>query len=103
MKEDITIIGVKITTIIAGFIGALISLSFSKEKYKSTKSMLIRNFIKLSGGTSCAVFVTPLALSYQGLPQEMDNALSFIIGIIGMNIASWLYSKTQKGWNFSDK
>ena len=103
MKDELTILGVKITTLIAGFIGALISLSFYKEPYKSKKEHFFRNTIKLLGGTACATFVTPLALVYHELPQELESALSFIIGIIGMNLASWLFQKTQKGWKFSDK
>ena len=100
MKEETesTLLGIKISTMIAGFIGALISLSFSDEKHESRIDNIKRSLIKLLGGTACASFVAPLALSYYKFSQELESAASFIVGIIGMNLAAWLYRKTKTGW-----
>lgn len=103
MKEDITFLGIKISTLVAGFIGALISLSFSEPKLQSAKQAFTKGAVKLLGGTACASFVAPLALSYYKFSPELESAASFIIGIIGMNLAAWLHTKTKKGWFSSAK
>ena len=94
-QQDLMIFGVKVASLIGGAIGSLIGMSFSEEKYESKLEGVVKSFIKFIGGIAAAVYVTPLIGYYKDFPQELDNAVSFVIGIVGMNVASIIYNKSK--------
>ncbi len=94
-QQDLMIFGIKVASLIGGAIGSLIGMSFSEEKYESKLEAFVKSFIKFIGGIGAAVYVTPLIGYYKGFPKELDNAVSFVIGIVGMNVASIIYNKSK--------
>ena len=73
-----TIIGVKYSALIAGFLGAAVSLSYTKEL---TKPQMLGS---VAVGTITAVYGAPLAMHYLGLSETMERAISFFIGLVAM-------------------
>jgi uncharacterized membrane protein YfcA len=94
-QEDLMFLGMKVASLIGGAIGSLIGMSFSDEKYENRLEALVKSSIKFIGGIAAAVYVTPLIGYYRDLPKEFDNAVSFVIGIVGMNVASIFYNKSK--------
>lgn len=73
-----SLIGVKYSTLIAGFLGAAVSLSYTKEL---TRAQMLG---AVAVGTATAVYGAPLALHYLGLPEQFERPVSFFIGLIAM-------------------
>lgn len=73
-----SLLGVKEATLIAGFIGAVVSLSYSRPL--SRAQMLGAVLV----GTATAVYGAPLALHYLGLPEAMERPVSFFLGVAAM-------------------
>ena len=72
--------GVKLSVIIAGFIGSVISLSFVRQL---TRMQMVA---AVGTGTFTANYLTPLATHYAGLTIDMESGAAFLIGIMAMNI-----------------
>ncbi len=84
------ILGLKVSTLSAGFIGGLISLA-SQEKtsfIKSTISTLV--------GTVCAAYFTPVITSYLSLEMNTENATAFVIGLTAMKIVETIMTVADK-------
>lgn len=66
----------------AGFAGAVLSLTFLHGLTRKQASAAIFT------GFLSAVFTTPLAVGYFGLPHDADsqNGVAFLIGLLAMNI-----------------
>jgi fructose-specific phosphotransferase system IIC component len=76
-------LGVKKAGLIAGFIGALISLKFLTE----TKTWPARVIMALCG-TLCAAYVAPGVAEYFKWSDRVEGALTFAIGLFGMTFAN---------------
>lgn len=85
------IIGTKISAIIAGFIGAIVSLRMIRDL---TPMMAITTII---GGTACAAYLTPLVVVYAGLSgTELESALAFLTGFCGMNALAGIFKISER-------
>lgn len=71
-------IGVKYSTLFAAFLGAAVSLSYTKEL---TRSQMLGAVVV---GTAVAVYGAPLALHYSGLTESLERPVSFFIGLCAM-------------------
>ena len=81
MSVDIqSAVGVKLASLLAGFAGAVVSLSFVK---RLSRGYMLTSVIV---GTISAGYLTPLGLAYFHLPAEIQNGLAFIVGLTAMNI-----------------
>jgi len=67
-------------TFVAGFLGALIQLSFAPKQTFFTAAT------KVGIGTIAAIYVTPVALRYFGWPEPMQGGVAFLIGLFAMNM-----------------
>lgn len=76
------ILGVKKIGLIAGFIGAMISLQFVTE----AKTWPARILMALCG-TMCAAYITPGIADYLSASERVESALAFAIGLFGMTAA----------------
>lgn len=78
------IFGVKFASVIAGFAGSVVSLSFVKEM--TPKQMGSAVII----GTVTAAYVTPLVAGYLsqylGKDNAIDGGVAFLVGLCAMNI-----------------
>lgn len=75
--------GVRIASLIAGFAGSVVALSFLEQM------TLWRALISVISGTACAAYVTPLAveLVHSHVPEvsmASENAVAFLIGLTAM-------------------
>lgn len=70
--------GVKVATLVGGFIGAAVSLSYTKEL---TRGQVITAVL---AGSAVAVSAAPLALHYLGLSDPMERFLAFFGGLVAM-------------------
>ncbi|HHW2988538.1 TPA: peptidase M48, Ste24p [Pseudomonas aeruginosa] len=72
----------KYSVAIAGFAGAILSLSFLRGLTRKQAGAAV-----LTGFLS-SIFTTPLAVAYFGLPvdAESKNGVAFLIGLLAMNI-----------------
>lgn len=91
-------IGLKWLTLIAGFLGAVISLKFIDGlSVKQRASTVI-------AGTIIAAYCTPLTVELLGLSTKLEGAIAFLGGLFGMSIAGaaitaipeWVAAAKQK-------
>ena len=73
-------LGVKMATLVAGFAGGVVSLSYVRELSKA------QAFMAVITGSLFAGYATPVANHYFALPGELENGVAFIIGLTAMNI-----------------
>ncbi|MDP3327224.1 hypothetical protein [Parvibaculum sp.] len=74
------VIGVRWATLLAGFMGAVVSLSFVKEL---TRMQMVG---AVAIGTVTAGYLTPAVLAYFHLPSEVQNGAAFLTGLTAMNL-----------------
>lgn len=74
-----TFYGVKLAVLIAGFMGAVVSLSFVRGM---TRKQII---LALVVGVVCANYATPIVVYYLGLPQQIELGAAFFVGLTAMN------------------
>jgi fructose-specific phosphotransferase system IIC component len=79
LDQIATVLGVKKAGLIAGFIGALISLRFIAE----ATTWPSRIFMALAG-TMAAAYLTPGIAEYLGAGERVESALAFCLGLFGM-------------------
>jgi len=72
--------GVKMASLIAGFAGGVVSLSYLREL--SNPQM----FLAVLVGALTAGYITPLALYYTSFPESLENGAAFLIGLTSMNL-----------------
>ena len=81
MTEPITgFLGLKYTTLLGGFLGALVSLSFVTE---------LGLWARLSAvltGTATAAYVTPVIAVYWAMTPAAENGVGFLLGLTSMNL-----------------
>ncbi len=84
--QNAGIVGVTFASMVIGFIGAVLGVSYVPEMSK--KQM----FAALLAGLCCAAFITPVATHWYAIyfaaptPQFLENGAAFLLGISGMYI-----------------
>lgn len=76
----------------AGFAGAILSLTFLRGLTRKEA------FWAVVTGFASAIFTTPLAVHYFGLPVDGDtqNGVAFLIGLLAMNVIPGLKALAGK-------
>lgn len=90
-SEDIfTQLGLKISTLIAGLVGGLISLSYQKQMkwYKAVAIIIV-------GGITAA-YTTPLLVTLFSMGQPLEHSLAFIMGLLGMRLTTAIIVGIEK-------
>jgi len=91
MIEMEQLIGTKISAIVAGFVGGVVSLAMIRDL---TPKVAITTVI---GGTACATYLTPLIIDYFQLGgSNLVHPLSFLTGICGMNIVAGVHKISER-------
>lgn len=76
-----TIGAVKLSTLVAGFAGGVVSLAFIKglNRWQAATAVIV--------GVATAYYLTPVAaISLHIAQPDIRDGLSFLIGLLGMNI-----------------
>ena len=73
-------LGVKVASVVAGFAGGVVSLSYLKPL---TKSQML---LAVATGALIAGYITPAVLHYITFPSELENGIAFLVGLTAMNI-----------------
>lgn len=86
-----SVLGVKVTALIAGFVGGIVSLAMIRDL---TPKIAVTTVI---GGTACAAYLTPLIVEYLNLGgSNLENALAFLTGVCGMNGVAGVFKISQR-------
>ncbi len=79
-----------IPILVAGFIGSTLSLSLSRNITP------LWAFMTVIAGTVSAMSLTPLAMKYADFGRGSQDALAFIIGVMGMNALVGVYKFSER-------
>ena len=74
-------LGIKPLTVIAGFVGSVVSLKFINglSKWQSVTTV--------AAGTLVAAYCTPITVELLNLSPRLEAAIAFLGGLFGMSIA----------------
>lgn len=81
--------GIKLSVVIAGFLGGIISLTFVQRLTRFQMATAVGT------GTITTHYLTPLAMYYAGVTDQMESGFAFLIGIMAMNIIPGLLKLSQ--------
>lgn len=91
LEQLAAVLGVKKAGLVAGFIGALVSLRFVRE----ADTWPARCFMALAG-TMAAAYLTPGLAEYLGASERVESALAFGFGLFGMTVAGAIVSALRE-------
>lgn len=83
-------LGLKAGTVVAGFVGGVVSLSMLRDLTP------MRAVGTVVGGTACAAYLTPIVLEYTGLSGTSEHALAFFLGVCGMNGVAGVFKISER-------
>lgn len=75
-----TTLGIKYAAAIAGFIGALVTLSFLGTLTR------LQAFSAVFTGSACAFYLTPIVMLYWSIPSTVIGGVGFLIGMTSLHI-----------------
>ena len=91
------ILGIKYATVLGGFLGAIVSLSFVTELGWAARVSAVVT------GTATAAYATPVIVTYWAIGPAAENGIGFLLGLTSMNLvpalltaAAWLRSNVGK-------
>ncbi|MCH2165925.1 MAG: hypothetical protein MK098_14960 [Marinovum sp.] len=85
-----TYLGIKLSAVLAGLIGGIVSLSFIRNL-----TPLKAVFATLTGAASAA-YITPLIVNGFELGHELEHAVAFLTGLLGMNILAGIFKLSER-------
>ena len=93
-NETITTdLGIKLTSLVAGFAGGIVSLAFLQGLTRK------QSVLAVVVGCLTAVYLTPVAVWWLNLSPQMENGTSFLLGLSAMNIIPiiklWISSRAK--------
>ena len=83
MQDQIPpVLGIKLATLVAGFAGGVVSLSYVK------RLSTIQSVSAVISGMLSAAYLTPAAIMYLDIATRpgLENGVAFFIGLTGMHI-----------------
>lgn len=83
ISHESAIFGIKLGTIVAGFAGGVVSLTYLRGL--ST----VQSILAVFTGLTFSVYITPLVFSYffeNSMNTPLENAIAFVLGLTAMNI-----------------
>ena len=89
-QVETTVAGVSVATVVFGFFGSAISLSYAKEL---TRTLAV---VAVFAGTVTAVATTPLAMYYGSFPAPLVNGIAFLLGLTTMAAIPVLFSLVER-------
>lgn len=83
-------LGIKPSSIVAGFLGALMALPYMPNRSWWQKAWAVFN------GLVCAVYLAPWVSNWLDLDATQHNGACFMVGIMGINITSGLFGLSDR-------
>jgi len=80
-----SIMGIKTATLIAAFLGAVVSLSYVPELTRG------RLFTSVFAGMSVSVYGVPIITHYIELPDSLERAIAFFAGLLAMRLVPVMF------------
>ncbi|WP_150526835.1 peptidase M48 [Roseibium sediminis] len=82
--------GVKLSAVVAGLVGAVVSLGYMRELTPG------RAFLYILTGTACAAYGTPLVVKWLAVSGATENGVAFLTGVVGMNILAGVFKVSER-------
>jgi hypothetical protein len=82
--------GVELTLLVAGFAGSVVTLSYIRELKKSQAVMAVLT------GALCAAYLTPVAMHYLSIPEELKYGAGFLIGVVSMHLIPLILAVAER-------
>lgn len=73
-------LGIKLSVLIAGLMGGVVSLTY-EEKISTSRAILL-----ILAGASTAAYLQPLAENVINIPQNLSTGLGFVLGLVSMKV-----------------
>lgn len=83
-------LGIKLSVLISGLVGGIISLTY-EEKISAQRAVLL-----IVSGASTAAYLQPLAEHYLSFPENFSTGLGFVLGLTAMKILDFIIRNTEK-------
>lgn len=90
LDPEASFLGLKFSTLLAGFVGGLVSLSFLKDLTR------FQAILAVFTGIASAGYLTPALQLWIQVGPELENAVAFVIGLCGMNIIPGLLFVSER-------
>ncbi len=95
MAEPVTTVaggwaGIKIAPLVAGFAGAVVSLSYVRQLNRWQMCMA------LASGALCAAYLTPFVRHFTNFPAELENGIAFLVGVSAMNLVPGMIKLSER-------
>lgn len=91
MEAWLSAIGIKISSLIGGFFGSIVSLKF-------IDGLTIKQRVTtVLAGTLVSSYVTPVLVSYLDLSLKLEGGIAFLCGLFGMSFTGALI-KAMPDW-----
>lgn len=81
--------GIKLSVLLAGFIGGVVSLTYE------TKITFYRALLLIISGAAVAAYLQPLAEHWMNLPENLSTALGFVLGLVSMKVIHFIMQYTE--------
>lgn len=82
--------GLKVGTLLAGFLGAIVSLRFLQNL------TIIQALLSVVTGAVVAGYTAPVVQLYLSLSQPMEHGLGFLLGLTAMNLVPGIVRLTDR-------
>lgn len=83
-------LGLKYATLVAGFAGGVVSLSYVKELSK------IQSVLAVITGSLCAGYMTPVVSHWMEVAPVLENGIAFMLGLTSMNVVPGVLKVSER-------
>lgn len=85
-----TYLGIKLSAVLAGLIGGIVSLSFIRNLTP------LKAFLATLTGAASAAYMTPLIVNGLELGADFEHAIAFLTGLLGMNVLAGIFKVSER-------
>lgn len=97
MPAPETLLGLKISTLVAGFAGNVASLASLPVMPR------YRMLLSLISGLVCAGYLTPLVMEFSNLPERLDSAVGFLVGMVALSLVTTIIKISDDPFTYLKK
>lgn len=83
-------LGIKLSVLVAGLIGGIVSLTYE------TRLSFSRALLLIVGGASTAAYLHPLMAHYFSLDNQFSSGVGFVLGLVSMKIINFIMANAEK-------
>ena len=83
-------LGIKLSVLVAGLIGGIVSLTYE------TKLSFSRALLLIIGGASTAAYLHPVMSHYLSADNQFSSGIGFVLGLVSMKIINFIMANAEK-------